>query len=72
MWQKDKKYKTGPYSTINSWFYMLKSTVFTKCNIQYQNNLKYIYHIIKRYDGTLHSLADKSHKPHHPNQHNEQ
>ena len=31
---------------------------------------KYIYRWLKRYDGTLQSLADRSHRPHsHPNQH---
>jgi len=51
--------------------YSLKYGV-TKAAIRYKTNRQYIYRWKKRYDGTLHSLADKSHKPkHHPNQHNE-
>ena len=39
----------------------------------YSSNRQYIYRWLKRYDGTLQSLADKSHRPHHhPNQHTEQ
>ena len=35
-------------------------------------NRQYIYRWKKRYDGTLQSLVDKSHRPqHHPNQHTE-
>lgn len=42
----------------------------TKAAIRYKVNRQYIYRWRKRYDGTLASLADKSHKPHHhPNQH---
>ena len=42
----------------------------TKAAIRYQTNRQYIYRWKKRYDGTLQSLADKSHKPHHhPNEH---
>lgn len=42
----------------------------TKTAIRYKVNRQYIYRWQKRYDGTLVSLADKSHKPHHhPNQH---
>lgn len=44
----------------------------TKAAIRYKTNRQYIYRWRKRYDGTLQSLADKSHKPlHHPNQHTE-
>ena len=44
----------------------------TKAAIKYKVNRQYIYRWRKRYDGTLQSLADKSHKPHHhPNQHTE-
>ena len=36
----------------------------------YKTNRQYIYIWRKRYDGTLQSLADRSHRPHsHPNQH---
>lgn len=43
----------------------------TKAAIRYRTNRQYIYRWRKRYDGTLQSLADRSHKPHHhPNQHN--
>lgn len=42
----------------------------TKAAIRYRTNRQYIYRWRKRYDGTLQSLADRSHKPHHhPNQH---
>ena len=49
--------------------YSLKNGV-TKAAIRYKVNRQYIYRWKKRYDGTLQSLADKSHKPHHhPNEH---
>lgn len=42
----------------------------TKAAIRYNVNRQYIYRWRKRYDGTLQSLADRSHRPHsHPNQH---
>ena len=42
----------------------------TKAAIKYKVNRQYVYRWRKRYDGTLQSLADKSHRPHHhPNQH---
>jgi len=42
----------------------------TKAAIHYRLNRQYIYRWRKRYDGTLQSLADLSHRPHsHPNQH---
>ena len=52
--------------------YSLKNGV-TKAAIRYKVNRQYVYRWRKRYDGTLQSLADKSHKPHHhPNQHTDQ
>ena len=49
--------------------YSLKYGV-TKAAIRYKVNRQYVYRWMKRYDGTLQSLADKSHRPHHhPNQH---
>ena len=49
--------------------YSLKYGV-TKAAIRYKTNRQYIYRWKKRYDGTLQSPADKSHRPHsHPNQH---
>lgn len=49
--------------------YSLKHGV-TKAAIRYKTNRQYIYRWCKRYDGTLGSLADHSHRPHsHPNQH---
>ena len=49
--------------------YSLKYGV-TKAAIRYKVNRQYVYRWRKRYDGTLQSLADKSHRPHHhPNQH---
>lgn len=45
----------------------------TKAAIRYKTNRQYIYRWMKRYDRTLQSLADKSHRPHHhPNQHTEE
>lgn len=42
----------------------------TKAAIRYRTNRQYIYRWLNRYDGTLQSLADRSHRPHsHPNQH---
>ena len=42
----------------------------TKAAIRYNTNRQYIYRWRKRYDSTLQSLADRSHRPHHhPNQH---
>ena len=42
----------------------------TKAAIRYHTNRQYIYRWKKRYDGTLQSLADRSHRPRsHPNQH---
>ena len=42
----------------------------TKAAIRYKTNRQYIYRWQKRYDGTLQSLEDKSHRPHHhPNEH---
>ena len=49
--------------------YSLKHGV-TKAAIRYKTNRQYVYRWRKRYDGTIRSLADKSHRPHsHPNQH---
>lgn len=49
--------------------YSLKYGV-TKAAIRYKVNRQYVYRWRKRYDGTLQSLADKSHRPHHhPNEH---
>ena len=49
--------------------YSLKHGV-TKAAIRYKLNRQYVYRWRKRYDGTLQSLADRSHRPHsHPNQH---
>ena len=42
----------------------------TKAAVRYRTNRQYIYRWMKRYDGTLQSLADRSHRPHsHPHQH---
>lgn len=44
----------------------------TKAAIRYHTNRQYIYRWKKRYDGTLQSLEDRSHRPRsHPNQHTE-
>ena len=45
----------------------------TAAAIHYKENRQYIYRWRKRYDGTLKSLADRSHRPHsHPNQHTQE
>ena len=42
----------------------------TKAAIRYRTYRQYVYRWMKRYDGTLQSLEDRSHRPHsHPNQH---
>ena len=42
----------------------------TKASIRYKTNRQYIYRWLKRYDGTVESLKDRSHRPHHhPNEH---
>ena len=42
----------------------------TKAVIRYKTNRQYVYRWLKRYDGTLESLRDKSRRPHHnPKQH---
>lgn len=51
--------------------YAMKHGV-TKAAIRYRTNRQFIYRWQKRYDGTLASLADRSHRPHHhPRQHTE-
>jgi len=45
----------------------------TKAAIKYKTNRQYVYRWLNRYDGTIQSLLDRSHRPHsHPNQHTEQ
>jgi len=45
----------------------------TKAAIKYKTNRQYVYRWLNRYDGTIQSLADRSHRPKsHPNQHTEQ
>ena len=45
----------------------------TKAAIKYDVTRQYIYFWKRRYDGTLQSLADRSHRPaHHPNEHTEE
>ena len=49
--------------------YSLKKGV-TAAAIRYKTSRQNIYRWRKKYDGTLQSLADRSHRPHsHPNQH---
>ena len=44
-----------------------------KAAIKYKTNRQYIYRWLRRYDGTIDSLREKSRRPHHhPNQHAEQ
>ena len=48
----------------------MESVGVTKAAVRYHTNRQYIYRWMKRYDGTLHSLENRSHRPHrHPNQH---
>ena len=52
--------------------YSLKHGV-TKAAIRYKTSRQNIYRWRKKYDGTVRSLADGSHRPHsHPNQHTEE
>lgn len=52
--------------------YSLKNGV-TKAAIKYNVNRQYIYRWKRRYDGTLESLANRSHRPRsHPKQHTEE
>ena len=45
----------------------------TEAAKRYRTNRQYVYRWMKRYDGTLQSLADRSHRPHHhPKQHTEE
>lgn len=42
----------------------------TKTAIRYKTTRQFVYFWVRRYDGDIHSLADRSHRPHHhPNQH---
>jgi len=51
--------------------YLEKHTV-TEASIRFRISRKTIYKWLKRYDGTLESLEDRSHRPHHsPNAHTE-
>ena len=48
----------------------MESVGVTKAAVRYHTNRQYIYRWMKRYNGTLHSLENRSHRPHrHPNQH---
>ena len=52
--------------------YSLKFGV-TKTSIRYEVNRRTIYRWIKKYDGTIESLKDKSRRPHHhPNEHSKE
>ena len=69
-------YTTGIYFFILHMKYLLslikysQKFVVTKAAIKYKTNRQYIYRWLKRYDGTLESLCDKSRRPRsHPNQH---
>lgn len=49
--------------------YSLKNGV-TKAAVKYDVSRQYVYRWKRRYDGTLQSLSNRSHRPHsHPNQH---
>lgn len=52
--------------------YSLKFGV-TKASIRFEVNRRTIYRWIKRYDGSIESLKDKSRRPHHhPNEHSKE
>lgn len=52
--------------------YSLKNGV-TKAAMKYNVSRQYVYRWKRRYDGTLQSLSNRSHKPHsHPNQHTQE
>jgi len=64
----DKITQTARYR--QSLILFAKKNGVTKAAIRYRTNRQYIYRWIKRYDGTLSSLEDRSHRPKsHPNQH---
>ncbi|WP_425355327.1 helix-turn-helix domain-containing protein [Pseudoramibacter faecis] len=45
----------------------------TKTALKYNTYRQYVYRWLRRYDGTIESLRDRSRRPHHhPNQHMEQ
>ena len=49
-----------------------KKNGVTKAAIRYNVNRQYVYRWLKRYDGTVRSLSDRTHRPHHhPNEHTE-
>ena len=53
-----------------SLIYYAQKNCVTAAAIRYRTYRQYIYRWMKRYDGTLQSLEDRSHRPHsHPNQH---
>ena len=44
----------------------------TKTAIRYKITRQFVYFWVRHYDGDIHSLADRSHRPHHhPNQHSD-
>ena len=44
----------------------------TKTAIRYKTTRQFVYFWVHRYNGDIHSLADRSHRPHHhPNQHSD-
>ena len=44
----------------------------SKAAARYGTNRQYVYRWLKRYDGSLESLRDRSRRPHHnPNEHSE-
>ena len=45
----------------------------TSAAVRYKKNRQFVYRWLNRYDGDIHSLADRSRRPHHhPNQHTDQ
>ena len=64
----DKITQTARYR--QSFIHYAQKNGVTEAAIRYRTNRQYIYRWRKRYDGTLQSLEDRSHRPHHhPNQH---
>ena len=58
--------------TVDKLINYAKKHGVTKAAIEYNVSRQYVYRWINRYDGTIQSLSDKSHRPKsHPNQHTE-
>lgn len=53
--------------SVVKFFYKVGTTKIAK---RYKTTYQFVYFWVCRYDGDIHSLADRTHHPHfHPNQH---